>query len=212
VLRNILPLFQKFVSDDVGSYQALLRRARPLPSQTFRSSLEPLCRPPWTSLDTLIMSHNHTDPSLRITYTPPQLAQYFDTIGLPSKYRSSSVLTSPSKDAANSPEGLLILSKLIKYQICGIPWENLELHYSSHHTITLDPHHLLHKMVERSTGRGGYCMENTAILATVMRSLGYEVMTTGARVNEAVQPVSASKNWTGPRFDGLYVLMLKLMQ
>ena len=45
-------------------------------------------------------------------------------------------------------------------------------------------------------------MENTLLLATVMRSLGFSVMTTGARVNSAIQPVSQSKSWTGPSYDG----------
>lgn len=155
------------------------------------------------------MNPNYVDPSIRFTYSQEQLGQYFDTIKLPEKYRSSPVLTSPSKSAADSAEGLEILSKIIKYTICNIPWENLELHYSSHHTIVLDPLHLLHKMVERGAGRGGYCMENTAILATVMRSLGYKVMTTGARVNEAIQPMSQKKGWTGPKYSGLCVLVLQ---
>ena len=45
-------------------------------------------------------------------------------------------------------------------------------------------------------------MENTCLLGTVLRSIGYNVMSTGARVNEAVQPVSGSPDWGGPRYDG----------
>jgi hypothetical protein len=45
-------------------------------------------------------------------------------------------------------------------------------------------------------------MENTAIFGTMLASLGYDIMTTGARVNEAVQPMAASKNWKGPKYDG----------
>lgn len=146
----------------------------------------------------------HNDPSVRPNYTPAQISQYLDRIALPAKYRSSPILTdvSPTNPAANTSEALVLLEKLIRYQIAAVPFENLELHYSTHHTITLDPQHLFHKVVERGNGRGGYCMENTSLLGTVLRSIGYEVMSTGARVNEAIQPVSASKDWAGPRFDG----------
>src|SRR5690242_15511555 len=113
---------------------------------------------------------NHTihyvDPSVRPTYTPAQIQHYFDRIDLPAKYRSSPVITGPSPSPSSSAavaaaavagtatEELTLLNKLIKYQLAAIPFENLELHYSPHHTISLDPQHLFHKMVERGNGRG----------------------------------------------------------
>lgn len=149
------------------------------------------------------MLQKHIDTSRRPTYSPEQIQQYFETINFPQKYRSSPIVTSQTHSTHDGGAASLeFLTHLIRYQIAGIPWENLELHYSSHHTISLDPLHILHKMVERKTGRGGYCMENTLLLATVMRSLGYDVMTTGARVNSAIQPVSQTKSWTGPSYDG----------
>lgn len=68
--------------------------------------------------------------------------------------------------------------------------------------MTLDPSHLFEKIVERNAGRGGYCMENSCLLGTVLKSLGYDVVATGARVNEAVQPMAAKKDWPGPRYSG----------
>ena len=138
----------------------------------------------------------------RATYTNEQLDRYFETIQLPAKYRESTMGSSKDAASVNPSEALSFLTSLIKYQIAGIPWENLELHYSSHHTISVDPLHVFQKVVERRSGRGGYCMENTLLLGTVMRSLGYDVMTTGARVNTAIQPISQSPSWTGPSFDG----------
>lgn len=130
------------------------------------------------------------------------MSSYFDTIGLPTKYRSSSIIKLRNASISDASEQLNILSSLIKYQIAGIPWENLELHYSSHHTISLDPLHVFHKTVEQKSGRGGYCMENTLLLCTVLRSLGYNIMTTGARVNTAIQPISQSPAYRGPSYDG----------
>jgi hypothetical protein len=45
-------------------------------------------------------------------------------------------------------------------------------------------------------------METTGLLATVLRSLGFDIITAGARVNEVVQPVAADKEWQGPRYNG----------
>ena len=147
----------------------------------------------------------YTDPSYRLTYTPSQINQYLDVIRLPTHHRSSTLMDAIEHGNASSAQAsdqLALLSSLIKYQICFIPFENLELHYSTHHTITLDPLHLFHKMVERQSGRGGYCLENTALLCHVLRSLGYQVMPTGARVNEAILPISQTKAWTGPKYHG----------
>lgn len=52
------------------------------------------------------------------------------------------------------------------------------------HTISLDTEALFIKIVQRRMG--GYCMENNTFFATILRSLGYELYTTGARVSFAV--------------------------
>lgn len=137
------------------------------------------------------------NPAYRQTYTPEQIQQYFERVHLPKKYRNAPISTT-----ANTQDGLEFLSLLLKHQLAYVPFENLELHYSSHHTISLDPQHLFHKIVERNTGRGGYCMENSTLFGTVLRSLGFDVVTIGAKVNEAVQPVAAGPGWQGPVYDG----------
>jgi hypothetical protein len=45
-------------------------------------------------------------------------------------------------------------------------------------------------------------METTSLLATVLRSLGFEIITASARVNEAIQPVTTRKECQGPRYNG----------
>ncbi|KAK9357518.1 hypothetical protein V1504DRAFT_471998 [Lipomyces starkeyi] len=103
---------------------------------------------------------------------------------------------------ATAEDGLPFLTVLTKYQLAGIPFENLELHYSPHHIISLDPQHLLHKMIERGTNRGGYCTENNCLFGTVLRSLGFNVYSVGARASDAVQPVAAAPGRSGPKYDG----------
>ncbi|RDW76001.1 hypothetical protein BP5796_06822 [Coleophoma crateriformis] len=137
------------------------------------------------------------NPAERQKYNPEQIKQYYAHINLPPKAREIDV-----SSIANTKEGLEFLTVLQRHQLASVPFENLELHYSSHHTISLDPQHLFHKIVERNAGRGGYCMENSCFFGTILRSLGYDIVSIGAKVNEAVQPIAASKNWKGPKFDG----------
>ncbi|KAK2591993.1 hypothetical protein QQS21_010329 [Conoideocrella luteorostrata] len=137
------------------------------------------------------------NPAYRQTYTPSQIQQYFERVQLPKVYRDVVVAT-----IADTQEGLAFLHVLLKHQLAYVPFENLELHYSSHHTIALDPQHLFYKVVARNTGRGGYCMENSTLFGTVLKSLGFDVVTVGAKVNEAVQPIAASPGWKGPVYDG----------
>ncbi|KAI9743880.1 MAG: N-terminal acetyltransferase [Claussenomyces sp. TS43310] len=144
----------------------------------------------------------------RIIYTRAQLDAFFDRISLPSEHRpwrdradENEILAAPNhnRDAATA---LAFLATLQKYTVAAIPFESLALHYSSRHTISIDPAVVFHKIVQRRCGRGGYCMENSCLFGTVLASLGYDVYPTGARVNEAVQPVANSRDWKGPKFDG----------
>ena len=48
-------------------------------------------------------------------------------------------------------------------------------------------------------------MELNCLLGTVLRSLDFDVYSTGARVNEAAQPVVAKKGRKGPRHNGWYI-------
>ncbi|PYI07737.1 arylamine N-acetyltransferase 2 [Aspergillus sclerotiicarbonarius CBS 121057] len=140
------------------------------------------------------------DWSQRPTYSPEQLARYFDRIGLPQQYRESPVVQAGA--AIGGHTALHFLRVLQRYQVAAVPFENLNLHYSAHRGISIDPQSLFDKIVDCNSERGGYCMENSGLFGTVLRSLGYEVTAVGGRVNEAAQPMSASKNWKGPKFDG----------
>lgn len=111
----------------------------------------------------------------RPRYTEEQLKQYFDYIGLPNEARQKLVSKDPS-DQLDS------LTALIRHHLCRVPFENLDLHYAPVKGISLNVAHLFDKVVTRQAGRGGYCMQNNNFLGTILRSLGYNVMSTGARV------------------------------
>ena len=141
-----------------------------------------------------------SDPSYRSSYSTVQVDQYFQRIRLPDKYRPN----------AKAPgEQLSSLTEIMKHHLAAIPFENLELHYSPTKTVSLEPQHLFQKIVLRGDGRGGHCMEVNCLLGTVLRSLGFDIYSAGARVNEAAQPVAATKGWKGPRHNGWYISSIR---
>lgn len=136
----------------------------------------------------------------RATFTASQINQFFDRISLPAHHRSHPALR--DRSLSTKAAGLDLLVILQKYSLASIPFESLDLHYSSHHSIFLDPQLLFEKIVTRNAGRGGYCMENNTLFGTVLRSLGYDVYPTGARINEAIHARGSSKYFEGPRYVG----------
>lgn len=149
--------------------------------------------------DPLSVNMTFADPAHRSSYSKEQLKKYFDRISLPEIYRTQLVVEGQN---AIPDEQLSFLANLKKYHLAAIPFENLELHYSPTKTVSLEPQYLFQKIVVRGDGRGGRCMETNCLFGTVLRSLGFDVYSAGARVNQAAQPVAATKGWKGPRHDG----------
>ncbi|KAJ9610815.1 hypothetical protein H2200_005592 [Cladophialophora chaetospira] len=117
--------------------------------------------------------------SLRPTYTREQLSTYVSKHIAPSPAYTLETLES---EIQADPLGAL--GRLQLRQLAFNPWGNLALHYSWHRGLTLDSDALYHKIVER--GLGGYCMENNAFFSTILRSLGYQLYVTGARISLAL--------------------------
>lgn len=121
----------------------------------------------------------------RATYTQEQIFQFYDRINLPSEWR---LAVEEAKRTSRGDQALEFLSVLKRYTLANIPFESAELHYSRNQIIDIHPEILFSKIVSQGTGRGGYCMENNALFATVLRTLGFEIMSTGGRVNAAAAP------------------------
>ncbi|CDM36617.1 hypothetical protein DTO013E5_4595 [Penicillium roqueforti] len=116
------------------------------------------------------------------TYTDQQLELYLNRIRYSHSAQSEgNLLQHLRQDIEN--DALSALGELQRRHLTAIPWGNSALHYSQHHTISLNPECLFEKMVERRLD--GYCMENTGIFFIVLRSLGYLVYATGGRVSHA---------------------------
>ncbi|KAF1923268.1 arylamine N-acetyltransferase [Didymella exigua CBS 183.55] len=135
----------------------------------------------------------------RPRYSQTQLLDYFTRIQLPQKYLNSPLLAKKLY-AATKEHGLPFLHALVRSHTCEVPFENLELHYSAHKTITLDPTDLYTKIVTRQ--RGGRCMENNTFFATVLRSLGFEVRNCGGRVSRAMSPYPEVRRNQAATYDG----------
>lgn len=110
-------------------------------------------------------------------YTGEQIKAYLSYISFPvTKYKTITA------ESARIEDDLDYLSALQKYQLSHVPFENLLLHYSKERLISLDQDDLFEKIVASRNGRGGYCMQNNTFFGTVLQTLGFEVIPTGARV------------------------------
>ncbi|KAK4188034.1 PaNAT1 arylamine N-acetyltransferase encoded by the PaNAT1 protein [Podospora australis] len=109
-------------------------------------------------------------------YNPAQLTQYLTFLGLPPFSHPPSV-------------SLEYLNQLFTHQITALPYENLSIHYSPSHSISLSPSILFHKMISQNRGRGGYCMELSLLFHHVLRALGFPVYLSGVRIRARVNGV-----------------------
>ena len=143
------------------------------------------------------------EPEDRPRYSKDQLQTYFKRVKLPQKYLDSPLLSDPS--LANTKEhGLPFVTALTRYHTCNVPFENLELHYSAHKTISLNMDDLFVKFAEEGLkfGRGGRCMENNGFFGTVLRSLGFRVRNCAGRVSRMMSPNAETREKQSQTYDG----------
>ncbi|KAK6381211.1 hypothetical protein LTR81_027594 [Elasticomyces elasticus] len=117
----------------------------------------------------------------RLHYTLQQLHTVYDRINLPTRYRYEP--GDFSREVAKHHDGNGFLGALVTHTLAHIPFENLSLHNSPTHAVSIHPDALFQKIIWADMGRGGYCLENNVFLGTVLRSLGFDVTSVGARIN-----------------------------
>ena len=116
-------------------------------------------------------------------------------------YRSSPILDRPQL-ARDKEHGLPFLTALMRFQLAKIPFENLVLHYSDHREASLDADELFDSMVGSKSNRGGHCLQLNSFFGNVLRSLGFDVITSAARVNTDCQAIASSSSYQGSAFNG----------
>lgn len=135
----------------------------------------------------------------RPSYSKSELHDYFTRIELPLEHLESPILEDAAK-AGTKEYGLPFLQALTRYHTCNVPFENLELHYSAHKTVSLDPAYLYRKFVHQR--RGGRCMENNTFFATALRSIGFDVRNCGGRVSRSMSPYPEVRHNQNATYDG----------
>ena len=131
----------------------------------------------------------------QLTYTDEQLDRYFSLLNLPKYHRTYCY-------EKNGLDRLGLLNTLIRAQLARIPFECLDLHYTASKTINLGHNYLFAKFVDAGGHRGGYCLENNLFFSIVLRSLGFDVITVGGRVNKAAVSVEAKNRDSSSEFRG----------
>ena len=131
------------------------------------------------------------------TYTHAQLHQVYDRIKLPNKYRYEPGQF--SREVVRHRDGMGFLSALQRHMLASVPFENLDMHYSQQHHILINAEHLFNKIVRSGSGRGGYCIENGVFLGTVLRSLGFEVVSCQSHPSDS-EPIPGRTKVQGVRW------------
>ncbi|KAK7754517.1 hypothetical protein SLS62_003537 [Diatrype stigma] len=114
-----------------------------------------------------------------------QVEGYIDRISLPHTVRAW------LRQGPNGPNALEAIIKLQQCHLAAIPFENLDLVYSSHHSIQTQTHLAYEHIVKR--GRGGVCDSVHPLFARLLRFYGFLVYLTGSRINAAAGIVADSK-------------------
>ncbi|KAK0755021.1 arylamine N-acetyltransferase 2 [Schizothecium vesticola] len=124
--------------------------------------------------------------------SPSQVSSYLAHIGLPPSFHPSA---SPVLDLA-------YLTTLFTHHITAIPYENLIIHYSPSHAVSLDPQTLFRKIINPPgtprLGRGGYCMEISLLFLHLLHALGFpSAYTVGVRIRPRSADGVPSGQYTG---------------
>jgi hypothetical protein len=134
-------------------------------------------------------------PSGEITYTEEQLDRYLAFVALPREHKHT-------HNEIGGLSRLNWLNRLIQAQLRTIPFENIDLHFTASRTINLDPNYLFKKFVDDDGHRGGYCLENNLFFGIILRTLGFDVVPIGGRVNRAAVSVETKRDSSNSPFRG----------
>ena len=113
-----------------------------------------------------------------------QVEAYLDRILLP---QSSRVLLRQGPDGKDA---LKAVTALQQYHMAHVPFDNLDLHYSSHHSLPQELDIVYEHVVAKQ--RGGTCPQVHPLFAKLLDHFGFSVYLTGGRLNAASSLGAAS--------------------
>ncbi|KAK4217300.1 cysteine proteinase [Rhypophila decipiens] len=111
-----------------------------------------------------------------------QVEAYLDRISLPASAR---ILL---KEGPNGSQALEAVTILQQHHMAAVPFENLDLHYSSHRSLPQQTESVYDTVVRRQ--RGGTCPQVHQLFSHLLRAFGFSVYCTGARLNASASPVA----------------------
>lgn len=114
-----------------------------------------------------------------------QIELYQDRIGLPNNIRA---LLREGPDGKNA---LRAITALQHHHLQTVPFENLDLCYSAHHSLPQDTESVFDHSIRQR--RGGVCDQMHLLFAKLLKSFGFSVYLTGSRINAAAG-ILADKN------------------
>ena len=133
-------------------------------------------------------------------YSPAQLQAYFERISLPAKHLASPIFKCSSL-ARSYAHGMPILAALVCHHQAEVPFETLNAHCYPSPRYKTDLLQIYQSIVTDGRGRGGPCTVQNSLLGNVLRSLGFEVIETAARVNTACQAIASTPGYKGPSYN-----------
>lgn len=104
-----------------------------------------------------------------------QVEAYLDRIGVPPKIR---ILL---REGLNSPNAQNAITKFQYHHLKTVPFENLDLAYSTHHSLSQDTESVLDRVVNQR--RGGVCDQIHLLFVRLLECFGFSVYCTGSRIN-----------------------------
>lgn len=114
-----------------------------------------------------------------------QVQDYLDRISLPEATRTF------LREGPDGPRALEAITTLQYYHLLTVPFENLDLAYSSDHTLTADTDVVYNHVVKQK--RGGVCDQIHQLFAKLLQHFKFSVYCTGSRIN-ASAGILADKN------------------
>jgi arylamine N-acetyltransferase len=113
--------------------------------------------------------------SLMTSLSAEQAEAYLDRILLPASARTL------LREGPDGSRALEAVETLQRYHMAAVPYENLDLHYSSHRSLLLQTESIYEAVVSRR--RGGTCIQVHRLFSQLLRSFGFSVYCTGGRLN-----------------------------
>lgn len=122
-----------------------------------------------------------------------QVEAYLARISLPEVAKVS------LREGPGGARALEAITMLQQHHMAAVPFENLDLHYTSKRSHPLQIESIFQSVVQRR--RGGTCIQVHTLFAELLRALGFHVYFTGGRINAAASieaAVTGSRPMTSP--------------